>query len=82
MDAYTGTKTLKDQVIRGDLARMKLDIDGNYKPNIPFMIVALDKEGNEGEWHVIVTDENGMIDTSSSARLHSGNTNSLDQYVD
>ena len=82
VDAYTGTKILKDQVIRGDLAMMKLDIDGNYKPNIPFMIVALDKEGNEGEWHVIVTDENGMIDTSSSARPHSGNTNSLDQYVD
>ena len=82
VDWATGKNLLKEQIIRGDLAMLKLDIDGNYKPNIPFMIVQIDKDGNEGEWHVIVTDENGRIDTSSASRKHTNKTNSLDQYVD
>ena len=30
----------------------------------------------------IVSDKNGMIDTSASSRPHTNNTNSLDEYVD
>ncbi|MBQ8994358.1 MAG: VaFE repeat-containing surface-anchored protein [Oscillospiraceae bacterium] len=82
VDCTTGKNLLKEQIIRGDLAMLKLDIDGNYKPNIPFMVVQIDKDGNEGEWHVIVTDENGRIDTSSASRKHTNKTNSLDQYID
>ena len=82
VDLTTGDNLLKEQIIRGDLSMLKLDIDGHYKPNIPFMIVQIDENGEEGEWHVIVTDENGMIDTSAAARPHTNSTNSLDQYVD
>ncbi|MBQ3412167.1 MAG: VaFE repeat-containing surface-anchored protein [Oscillospiraceae bacterium] len=82
VDLTSGSNLLKEQLIRGDLSMLKLDIDGNYKPNIPFMIVQIDENGEEGEWHVIVTDANGMIDTSSASRLHTNSTNSLDQYVD
>jgi len=82
IDLTAGSNLLKEQMIRGDLSMLKLDIDGNYKPNIPFMVVQIDKDGNEGEWHVIVTDEHGRIDTSAAARLHTNKTNSLDQYVD
>ena len=73
---------LKEQIIRGDLSMLKLDIDGNYKANVPFMIVRINDDGTEGESHIIVTDENGMIDTSAASRKHTNNTNSMDQYVD
>jgi len=82
VDLTSGSNLLKEQLIRGDLSMLKLDIDGNYKPNIPFMIVQIDENGEEGEWHVIVTDENGKIDTSAAERPHTNSTNSLDQYVD
>ena len=82
VDLTSGNNLLKEQLIRGDLSMLKLDIDGHYKPNIPFMIVQINENGEEGEWHVIVTDENGKIDTSAAARPHTNSTNSLDQYVD
>lgn len=82
VDLTTESSLLREQIIRGDLSMLKLDIDGNYKPNIPFMIVQIGEDGEEGEWHVIVTDANGMIDTSAASRPHTNNTNSLDQYVD
>ncbi|MCD7955842.1 MAG: VaFE repeat-containing surface-anchored protein [Lachnospiraceae bacterium] len=70
------------QVRRKDLSFIKVDIDGNYKSCIPFLItaVAVDGEGNETELesHVIVSDANGYVDTS---RTHSANTNGFDQYV-
>ena len=82
VDCTAESDLLKEQIIRGDLSMLKLDIDGNYRPNIPFMIVQIDDDGNDGEWHVIVTDEDGMIDTSASSRPHTNKTNSMDQYVD
>ena len=82
VDCTTGSNLLKEQIIRGDLSMLKLDIGGNYKANVPFMIVKIEPDGTEGEWHVIVSDENGMIDTSASSRPHTSSTNSLDEYVD
>lgn len=82
VDLTSGDTVLKEQIIRGDLSMLKLDIDGNCKANVPFMIVRIDDDGTEGEQHVIVTDENGMIDTSASARLHTNGTNSMDKYAD
>lgn len=67
---------------RGDITFQKVDIDGNYKSYIPFLItaVAVDAEGKETELesHVIVSDANGMVTT---ARTHSENTNGFDRYV-
>ena len=54
----------------------KRQIDDNGKPmaNIPFLI----KNKATGETHVIVSDENGVVNTAAVA--HSKNTNGLDQY--
>ncbi|MCC8047000.1 MAG: VaFE repeat-containing surface-anchored protein, partial [Clostridiales bacterium] len=74
--------TVDQQVRRKDLSFIKIDIDGNYKSYIPFLItaIAVDDQGNEVELesHVIVSDANGYVDTS---RTHSTNTNGFDQYV-
>lgn len=70
------------QVRRKDLLFLKTDIDGNCKSYIPFLItaIAIDDQGNETELesHVIVSDANGLVDTS---RTHSANTNGFDRYV-
>ncbi|MCD7885217.1 MAG: VaFE repeat-containing surface-anchored protein, partial [Lachnospiraceae bacterium] len=67
---------------RSDLNFLKVNIDGEYKAYIPFLISAIyvDEEGNETvlESHVIVSDKNGLVDTS---RTHSTNTNGFDEYV-
>ncbi len=81
LDLTTGDFLLKEQIIRGDLTMLKLDIDGKYMSGVPFMIVKIEDDGTEGERHVIVTDENGKIDTSSAARPHTNNTNGMDKYV-
>ena len=71
---------LREQVIRGDLTLLKLDVDGKPMANIPFMIEALDKKGNVTERHVMVTDDKGRLDTAS--RRNTNSTNSLDEYTD
>ncbi|MCC8067863.1 MAG: VaFE repeat-containing surface-anchored protein [Clostridiales bacterium] len=73
-----------DQLIRrSDLQFLKVTIDGEYKPYIPFLIsaIALDADGKERvlESHVFVSDANGRVDTS---RTHSVNTNGFDRYVE
>lgn len=88
-----------DQVRRCDLYFRKVDIDGNPKANIPFMISAIrrDDGGRETilESHVIVSDSNGIVTTSSKdivvdvggsrvtypGRAHGNHTNGMDQYV-
>lgn len=51
--------------------------DGSPMANVPFLIVALDEVGEEIESHVMVTDENGILDTSANRE---NRTNSLDIY--
>lgn len=88
-----------DQIRRCDLYFRKVDLDGNPKPNIPFLISAIrrDDGGQETilEQHVIVSDENGIVTTSSKditvdiggaratypGRAHGNHTNEFDQYV-
>ena len=82
VDLTGGSSLLPEKLIRGDLSLIKLDVDGTPMANIPFMICALDRDGSVMERHVIVSDESGMIDTSSSSRLHSSKTNSLDGFTD
>lgn len=82
VDLTGGSSVLPEKLIRGDLSLIKLDVDGAPMANIPFMICALDRDGSVMERHVIISDENGKIDTSSSSRLHSHKTNSLDGFTD
>lgn len=65
------TPTSSEQVIRGDLKGVKVSSDKKRLANVPFKITSV----ASGESHVVVTDENGMFDTSSSWNLHSVNTN-------
>lgn len=66
--------TAKDTIIRTDLNFTKIDDHGKPMANIPFLI----KNKATGETHVIVSDENGVVNTVAVA--HSKNTNGLDQY--
>lgn len=91
--------TADDQVRRCDLYFRKVDIDGNPKANIPFLLSAIRRDGGGQETilesHVIVSDENGVVTTSSEditvqigssrvtypGRAHSNNTNGMDKFV-
>ena len=77
--AYQGKNIIEEPVIRGDLRLLKTDEDGQPMANVPFLIVALDEKGKEKEQHVMVTDMNGVLDTSANSR---NRTNSLDRYAD
>ena len=82
-----------DKVIREDIQFQKVDAD-NMKPlsGIPFLLEKLDKDGNVMESHILVTDEDGMVDTSGDlsgyqgwrARMKDGQPhyNLADQYYD
>ena len=50
--------------IRGNYKLQKVDIDGYSMGYVPYLISHLDNEGNVIESHVIITDENGSLDTS------------------
>lgn len=91
--------TVDDQVRRCDLYFRKVDIDGNPKPNIPFLISAIRRDGGGQETvlesHIIVSDENGIVTTSSRditvdiggarvtypGRPHNNNTNGMDGFM-
>lgn len=61
-----------EPVIRGDLKGLKVSGgDMKHLAGIPFQITSV----ANGESHIVVTDENGTFDTSSSYNLHSVNTN-------
>lgn len=61
----------KDLVKRGDLKFVKVDEDSKRLENIPFGI----KSKTTGEYHILYTDENGEINTSSEYISHLYNTN-------
>lgn len=67
--------TVTDQVMRGDLRFLKR-VDGGAKlAGIPFKLTSK----TTGEWHILVTDKNGLASTESTlARPHSVNTNGND----
>ncbi|MBR3361884.1 MAG: VaFE repeat-containing surface-anchored protein [Lachnospiraceae bacterium] len=72
---------LEEQIIRGDLKAVKTEINGHKREGIPFAIDRIEKK-EDGSWeiietHIIVSDTDGIIDTS---RKRSGNANALDRY--
>lgn len=70
---------LEEQVVRGDLSAVKADEDTMGRmAGVPFLVTS----ATTGEWHVVVTDENGMIDTSSDWNPHTQRTNASDAAYD
>jgi hypothetical protein len=70
---------VEQQVIRGDLSAVKAEEDSMARMAwVPFLVTSQ----TTGEWHVVVTDENGMIDTSSDWNPHSQRTNASDAAYD
>lgn len=66
---------LEEQAIRGDLSAVKADEDTMGRmAGVPFLVTS----ATTGEWHVVVTDENGMLDTSASWNPHTQATNAND----
>ena len=64
-----------DQVRRGDLSLSKADEATQERlAGVPFKITSK----TTGEWHLLVTDENGMADTSAPWSSHETNTNAND----
>lgn len=67
--------SLDEQAVRGDLHLQKKDEDSQASlAGVPFKVTSQ----TTGEWHLIVTDENGMADTSSEWTAHSKGTNASD----
>ena len=63
-----------NQIKRGDITFTKIDDDGNVMPHVAFRVTSK----TTGESHIIVTDENGVYNSSSSVVPHSKNTNAND----
>lgn len=72
VELNTSELAIKNDPIRGDLKGVKIsDGDAGRLGGIPFSITSK----TTGESHIIVTDKNGMFDTSTSWNPHSQNTN-------
>ena len=67
-----------NQIKRGDITFQKIDDDGNVMPHVAFRVTSK----TTGESHIIVTDENGVYDSSSAVIPHSQNTNANDDAFD
>ncbi len=75
--------TFKNQPIRGDLTFTKKDANNDVPmANTMFSISNIDKNDKIVETHIVVTDQNGVINTSSSFIPHSNNTNGYDALYD
>ncbi len=78
VDAYQ-IYHVPDEVKRGDLKLVKIaDGSADRMAGIPFLITSLQENGkdaDDGESHVIVTDENGYFSTADSFNKHSDDTN-------
>lgn len=74
-NAEEGGDLVTDQVMRSDLKFLKRVDGGSKLAGIPFKLTSK----TTGEWHVIVTDKNGLASTeSTTSRPHSANTNGND----
>ncbi len=79
VDLTRDQNRLAEKIIRGDLSFVKVNIDGTGKGMIPFRISRLGKDGEAEESHIIVSDENGYVNTA--ARSYSdAKVNSMDSY--
>ena len=68
-----------NQVKRGDVTFRKIDQNNGNSPmaNVAFRI----RSNTTGESHIVVTDSNGVVNTSSSFNLHTYRTNGYDSLT-
>lgn len=75
-DGSTNNLNFSDNVIRGDVKFTKTsDVDGEPMANVVFKIKSTSGAKEE---HLVVTDEDGVVDTSAAHALHSFHTNGYD----
>ena len=75
--------TFENQVIRGDLKFVKMDGTNNkVMRDVLFSISSVDENNNIKETHIVVSNKDGVVDTSSSFIPHSTNTNGYDALYD
>lgn len=68
-----------NQVKRGDLDfRKVLATDQSRLSRVPFIL----ESETTGERHILTSDENGIVDTSSTRRAHTASTNANDRFLD
>ncbi len=71
----TSSLVFKDNIKRGDVKFKKVDADtGETMSNVVFSI----KSTTTSESHILVSDEDGIVDTSSGHALHTNHTNGYD----
>ena len=77
---------IPERIKRGDLRFCKIEEGSNHRmAGIPFMITSLQEDGSDaedGESHILVTDENGYTSTSGADIAHSYMTNVNDDAWD
>ena len=78
----TYSKDFYNAPVRGDFEIKKIDINGYDKPNIPWLVQLLDENDNVVEWHVVMTDKNGNLNTKTRGNKTATAVNTLDQYYD
>ena len=71
LKTFTGTSSLKEQVIRGDVRFIKSAEGRKRMGGVLFRFTSL----TTGESHVLVTDRNGVASSASEWNRHSKNTN-------
>ena len=71
LKTFTGTSSLKEQVIRGDVKFIKAAEGRERMAGVQFRFTSL----TTGESHILVTDKNGLASTAADWNLHSKNTN-------
>lgn len=76
---FTGEEdAVPNQVVRGDLSFSKTAWPSmKALAGVPFKLTSV----TTGEWHVVVTDRNGEVDTSAANYKHSYKTNSNDKAI-
>ena len=76
--------TFSNQPIRGDLVFVKRDPANNNIPmeNAYFSISSIDENNNVMETHIVVSNNQGIVDTRSSFAPHSFHTNGYDELYD
>ena len=78
IDLTSDEEAVDDQAIRGDVSFTKAEEGSQSRmAGVPFRVTSQ----TTGEWHLVVSDENGMVDTSASWASHEASTNANDGAV-
>lgn len=75
-EELVGSNAVDEQVKRGDLRFVKCDETSQARmAHVPFLVMSR----STGEWHLAITDENGLWASSAAYNPHSIQTNANDQ---